>query len=603
MMKKRWLSLAVLCGICLTVPAMASTETPAYLYAEQVEADETGNGTGISETADRLEESEADKTEYTYELDNTPATEKTESANGLETTDGADETDGISPADEHPESVSAASANAFSDTEEQEQTDDIAENSVSANQTENEGNDDDNKEEDSYQAQESTNANGLKVIANPLWEKSTTGNVYKLVKTKSSQEKTVYYTLSDGVLQLGTDPGYYYAFDRKGNLITSGKVINNIRYYFTPASQAVKDSGSVTPNQTTLGRAVQNRWVKVNNRWYYFNALGQQDTSKTGLQKINGNYYYLNSSCAPTVNKWLKQRNGAWWYFGKTGKYNSKRIHSQKINGSYYYLNKKGIPFKNCFKTVKKNKYYYGASGKRASYTGWKSIKKEFYYFGKNHNVIVKTGWQTIQGKSYYFSSKGVMYAKRWATIGSSRYYFKASGAMATGWSKIDGTYYYFKNSGTLERNTIAKQGNNYYFVTLQGTRGRNILDGVGVNSAMSSDAKLRACFNYVINHCRYMGGQLWPPQGWEPYHAYKMLTTRLGNCYDFAAAFCYLAKAVGYEDMICISGQCASASGGYTPHSWCEYRGMVYDPEISYANGLYLYNVSYGQLPFGYIR
>ena len=154
MMEKRWLPWAVLCGVCLTVPAMASAETPAYLYAEQVEADGTGNETGISETADKPEESEADKTEYTYELDNTPAIEKMEGANGLETTDGADETDGIFPADEHPESVSAASANAFSDTEEQEQADDIVENSASANQTEDAGNDDDNKEEDSYQAQE-----------------------------------------------------------------------------------------------------------------------------------------------------------------------------------------------------------------------------------------------------------------------------------------------------------------------------------------------------------------------------------------------------------------------------------------------------------------
>lgn len=454
-----------------------------------------------------------------------------------------------------------------------------------------------------YQAKESKNAQGLIVIENPRWEANKAKTTYRLLKTKTAKGEITYYKSDDGVVQLGAKNGSYYLFDKNGNIRTGCLTVNKARYYFTPKSKAAKTKTAYTPNGTTWGMAVKNAWRKSGKSWYYFNSIGRHDQSKKGLQKINGSYYYLDSKFVPCASKWVKQKNGAWQYFNKDGKYNSKRIGSQKIGGSYYFLNKKGIPYKSCFKTVKKKKYYYLSSGKRANYTGWKTINKQKRYFNAKHYLEVKPGWQLIGGKYYYFGPKGGMVAKKWSTIGGKRYYFKSNGQMATGWTKIGGTYYYFNGSGTLDGSTIAKQGTKYYFVTPQGTRGANILDGVGVTAAMNSGTKLQVCFNYVVRNCRYMGGPVWPPRGWEPYHAYKMLTTRYGNCYDFAAAFCYLAKAVGYESMTCIAGQCASASGGLTPHSWCEFNGMVFDPEISYANGLYLFNVSYGNLPFAYVR
>ena len=459
-------------------------------------------------------------------------------------------------------------------------------------------------EDKSYQATEAgTNAQGQKIILDPLWEYNEAGRGYRLVKSKDPQGTPTYYTLSDGVLQLGRTAGYYYAFDAKGDMVTGSRSINGIRYYFTPREKAARTDAAVAADGTTIGMAVRSCWVKVDKSWYYFNNAGQRAVGKTGLQKISDAYYHLNSGGVPSTDKWVKKSDGAWWYFGKNGKYNSAKTGSQKIGNDHYYLKKNGIPYKKCFRTVNKRRYYYKASGKRASYTGWKTVNEKKYYFNNKHYVMVKSGWQTISGKRYYFGPKGKMYAKKWASIGGKRYYFKKNGQMAAGWTKVDKTYYYFTGAGTLDRSTIAKQGKDYYFVTPQGTRGANILNGVGVTAAMSNGAKLQTCFNYVIRNCRYAGGTVWPPQGWEPYHAYKMLTIRRGNCYDFAAAFCYLAKAVGYEGMICIRGQCASASGGLTPHSWCEYGGRVFDPEISYANGYYLFNVSYGSLPFAYVR
>ncbi len=386
-------------------------------------------------------------------------------------------------------------------------------------------------------------------------------------------------------------------------MLTTLQMVNGVRYHFTPRSKAVQDIADVTPDHITLGMAVRDRWMRVDRSWYYFNSLGRQDTGKVGLQRIEGVYYHLRKTGRPYEDRWIKESGGAWWYFGKDGQYNSSKIGSRKINGSYYFLNKRGIPYKKVFKKVGKKKYYYGASGKRADYTGWRTINKKKYYFHKKHYIQIKKGWQLIKGKKYYFTSKGRMYAGKWASIEGRQYYFKSNGQMADKWTKINGVYHCFTSTGSLERSTVAEQGKHYYLVIPQGTRGADILDAVGVSYGMDNGTKLRRCFDYVVRNCRYVGGVVWPPKGWEPYHAYKMLTTRLGNCYDFAADFCYLAKAAGYEGMRGIAGQCASASGGYTPHSWCEFNGMVFDPEISYANGYYLFNVPYGGLPFAYIR
>ncbi len=411
-------------------------------------------------------------------------------------------------------------------------------------------------EESIYQAQEAgINSQGLKIITNPLWEYNEADHTYKLVKSRDREGLRTYFVQEDGALQLGRPSGHYYAFDENGNMLTGVRTVKGVRYSFTPREKAVKDTSEVTPDQTTFGMAMTDSWARSGESWYYFGSSGQ-DGKKTG---------------------------------------------PQKINGSYYYLNKRGVPYKNCFKTISKKKYYYSSSGKRASYTGWKTIQNKKYYFSKNHFVTVKKGWQRISGKYYYFSPKGVMYAKKWATINKKRYYFKEDGQRASKWTKVGSAYYYFTKSGTLDRNTVAKEGDDYYFVTSKGKRGANILKNVGIKKTMGKKEKLRACFDYVVRNCRYVGGEVWPPKGWEPYHAYKMLTAKRGNCYDYAAAFCYLAKAVGYEDAVCISGRRAYGDGSLHPHSWCEIKGKVYDPKITWSNGNYLFGTSYGNLPFAY--
>ena len=62
------------------------------------------------------------------------------------------------------------------------------------------------------------------------------------------------------------------------------------------------------------------------------------------------------------------------------------------------------------------------------------------------------------------------------------------------------------------------------------------------------------------------------------------------GNCCSYAAAFAFMAKAIGYENVY------ACNSGG---HGWAEVDGRVYDPEWSKRDGLTAvtyYGLSYDQ-------
>jgi transglutaminase/protease-like cytokinesis protein 3 len=81
---------------------------------------------------------------------------------------------------------------------------------------------------------------------------------------------------------------------------------------------------------------------------------------------------------------------------------------------------------------------------------------------------------------------------------------------------------------------------------------------------------------------------------GWQLDYAYEFLTKKKGNCYNYAAAFAVLAKAVGY-DAYTVRGRCRGnrdrAGDGMTRHAWVRIgTNTHYDPEIQaiYGGGMY---------------
>lgn len=170
------------------------------------------------------------------------------------------------------------------------------------------------------------------------------------------------------------------------------------------------------------------------------------------------------------------------------------------------------------------------------------------------------TGWKLVDGQTFYISSKSKVFLRSCTVANSNGMKLDASGRYTTGDSKLDALLV-----------KITKE--------------------VTTNS-MSKQAKLKKCFEYVYKNCKYKQNVFRKvgTSSWERTAAYKMLNTKKGNCYDFAAAFTFLAKKCGYNAKT-ISGYIyyIPANSKFR-HGWTEITlssgsKRVCDPEIQYIN------------------
>lgn len=107
------------------------------------------------------------------------------------------------------------------------------------------------------------------------------------------------------------------------------------------------------------------------------------------------------------------------------------------------------------------------------------------------------------------------------------------------------------------------------------------------VQPGMTQEEELRACYE-AVKACREMQPR-YPhlrTMDWPSVYANDIFDNGAGNCFSFAAAFAYLAKAVGYEEVyVCNSGG----------HGWAEIDGKIYDPEWARSRPNYdLFGLSY---------
>ncbi len=131
-------------------------------------------------------------------------------------------------------------------------------------------------------------------------------------------------------------------------------------------------------------------------------------------------------------------------------------------------------------------------------------------------------------------------------------------------------------------------------------------------NGSMTKAQKLRACYEYIVKNGSYSAAANIPltksgydprhvplKTGWQYAQGELMLSEHKGVCYTFAGGFAALANAVGYDATV-VAGECASRSGGTTPHGWVEIviNGVryVYDPDYDNHYGtLNAYQFTYG--------
>ena len=195
--------------------------------------------------------------------------------------------------------------------------------------------------------------------------------------------------------------------------------------------------------------------------------------------------------------------------------------------------------------------------------------------------------WKTIKGRHYYYNARGKK-VKGKVKIRSRYYFFDKNGIQRYGWKKIKNDYYFFRiSTGTtgaymLTSTTIngialdasgraSKSGSNLRKLKLM-TEANNIVEKIS-RPGMNKMQRLRASFDYVKKqYTYYCWREFRNTQDWEKDFAEDMFFRGgRGDCVSYAAAFAYLANAVGMKKVYVI------CSGG---HGWAEIGGKVYDPD-----------------------
>lgn len=350
-------------------------------------------------------------------------------------------------------------------------------------------------------------------------------------------------------------------------------------------------------------------WTQNDGKWSY-SENGK--LFKNGLYKIAGSNYIFDKNGIMLTG--IQNSKGKLYYFNESGNSPEEGLGTLKALKGWKVIKNKNYFFKNSaavtgWEKISSKVYRFNLNG--SLIIGLKKVGKNTYYFNPNGRPGTKgaaaSGWEKISGKKYYFSPKGKlgkfgkMY-KGFKKIGKYKYVFSSSGVLQKGIVKFKKTRYYADKKGRIDSRfrKAAKIKGKYW----------NIIDGKAykvktksqktlyralkiaskiTTKKMSKPVMLKKCFNYVKKAYREMNPRIPHYHGmdWPVVYANDMFIRGKGNCLSYAAAFAYMAKAIGYKKVYCCH------SGG---HGWAEINGLVYDPEwsIHYHDNDY-YALKYG--------
>ena len=137
-----------------------------------------------------------------------------------------------------------------------------------------------------------------------------------------------------------TSKGYTYLFSNgkyaKSEYV-NGYWLNSKGYWTYKYKATWKHNSNGWWYSDSTGWYAKNQWLKIDQKWYYFNKFGYMTT---GWQKINKKWYYFNKSGIMQTG-WLKLSN-KWYYFDTTNGYMLSNT-SKKIGNKTYKFNKNGI--------------------------------------------------------------------------------------------------------------------------------------------------------------------------------------------------------------------------------------------------------------------
>lgn len=198
-------------------------------------------------------------------------------------------------------------------------------------------------------------------------------------------------------------------------------------------------------------------------------------------------------------------------------------------------------------------------------------------------DTAAKKGWVTTASgaKKYYVKGVAVTGARK---IGGTWRAFSASGKLMYKAFKLSGVTYFSNEKGVLE---ARKAKGSYYYANgkkmsrTDAYEYKTIVKARAIATKITKPSqtkaqKLRTCFNWVrakyyAIHRAWSGSSTWPAV-----YAMDHFNNKNGDCHSDAAAFAYLAYAIGYTKVYCCTDSGKTAEDN---HGWAEVNGRVYDP------------------------
>ena len=169
--------------------------------------------------------------------------------------------------------------------------------------------------------------------------------------------------------------GSWYRFDESGIMLS--KTIYNDYLLKTSGAMAEKDWVHLDEKwyyATDSGKAIRDKWEKINGSWYSFHKDGDMLSSQWKEK------YYLKDSGAMAQSEWFFDKKfDSWFYLKSDGAYAENQW-----QGSYYLKS---------YGYMAKNEWIFDKS-----YNAWYYLKEDGTYV---------TGNFTINGKDYSFQSNG----------------------------------------------------------------------------------------------------------------------------------------------------------------------------------------------------
>ena len=189
----------------------------------------------------------------------------------------------------------------------------------------------------------------------------------------------------------------------------------------------------------------------------------------------------------------------------------------------------------------------------------------------------VRQGYVTVDGKTYYYNSAGTLMKNGIVGTAAEGYRYADQNGV------IDNTARLAVTSGGYDWNVIDGRA-----TKVSTEKDRTMFRALRLMNRLTSATdtkaqKLRKCFNYLQTETYEYNPRVPHYRGmdWPIIYANDIFTTGGGNCLSYAAAFAFMAKAIGYDDVY------ACHSGG---HGWTEIGGLIYDSEWQRSHHTYSY-------------